>query len=104
MTRTVDLVIVGSDANALAAMIDAVGRGLHVLMVIRAKRPGLTRQLRRRLSNAGGLSPRQLTVMTGAEVACVDGVNTVEAVIVRRLGSRRLVAFNASGLVGRTEL
>ena len=38
----------------------------------------------------------QLTVMTNAEVVCVDGVHGVEAVVVRYTRTGRLCAVNAS--------
>ena len=45
------------------------------------------------------LSPAQITVLTGAEVACVDGVKSIEAVVVRQQRTRRLIGFNASALL-----
>lgn len=98
MTRTVDLVIAGNNAAAAAAAAAAIGRGLRVLVVIRPARSGFARQLRHVMGTAK-LPPQQLTVLTGSEVACIDGVNSVEAVVVRRLRTRRLIAFNASALL-----
>jgi hypothetical protein len=37
--------------------------------------------------------------MTGAEVVCVDGVNTVKAVVLRHARTGRLSAVNASAFV-----
>ena len=99
MTRTVDVVIVGKDAAAVAATIDAVRRGQRVLVVIRTRRSGFTRHLRQAIGTALVLSPGQITVLTGAEVACVDGVKSIEAVVVRLVRSRRLIGFNASALL-----
>lgn len=99
MTRTVDIVIVGGNAAAVAATIDAVRRGLRVLVVVRRSEPHLTRRFRQAVQRAAALSPRQLTILAGASVACVDGVNTVEAVIVKRLRTHRLIGFNASELL-----
>lgn len=99
MTRTVDVVIVGGDATAVAATIDAVRRGQRVLVVMRTRRSGFARQLRRAIGTAVVLSPAQITVLTGAEVACVDGVKSIEAVLVRQLRTRRLLGFNASALL-----
>ena len=96
MTRTVDVVIVGGDAEAVAATIDAVRRGQRVLVVMRTRRSGFARDLRRAI---GTSVPAQITVLTGAEVACVDGVKSIEAVVVRQLRTRRLIGFNASALL-----
>jgi pyruvate/2-oxoglutarate dehydrogenase complex dihydrolipoamide dehydrogenase (E3) component len=104
MTRTVDVVIVGGGAAAVAATIDAVRLGQRVLVVIRARRSGFARQLREALGTAMVVSPARITVLTGAEVACVDGVQSIEAVVVRQRRTRRLIGFNASALlvVGRS--
>ncbi|MDP2053543.1 MAG: hypothetical protein Q8L75_07910 [Acidobacteriota bacterium] len=100
MTRSVDVVIVGANAAAaMAATLDAIGRGLRVLVVIRLERLGLARRLRQAIRRAGRVAPRQLTVLTGVEVVCVDGVKAIEAVVVRHVRTGRLVAFNASAVV-----
>jgi hypothetical protein len=100
MTTTVDVVIEGDDAAAIAATIDSVDRGLRVLIVIRARRSTFARHLREAIGKARVvLSPQQITILTGAEVACVDGVKCIEAVVVRQLRTRRLVGFNASALL-----
>lgn len=99
MTRTVDVIIVGGSLAAIAATVDAVRRGQRVLVVTRSRHPGLGRSLRQAIGLAGAPPPHQLTVLTGAEVACVDGVNAIEAVVVRQLKTRRLVGFNASALL-----
>ena len=41
----------------------------------------------------------QLWVMTNAQVVCADGVDRVEAVVVRHAPTGRLSAVNASALV-----
>jgi predicted oxidoreductase len=95
--NTFDLVIVGADAAAIAAAAEAAREGLRVLVVIRSRRAQLVRRLRQSLRVAE--SPqRAVTFVTGAEVACVDGVNTVEAVVVRDLRTGRLRGFNAAAL------
>ena len=98
MTSTVDVVIVGGDAAAVAATADALSSGLRVLVVIRPSRSGFARQLRQATGTVASLPP-QVTVLTGAEVACVDGVKTIEAVVVRQLRTGRLFGFNASALL-----
>ena len=100
MTRTVDLVIVGANARAAAAAIDAVRRGLRVLVVVRSRNARFGQRLRRSLRAAGEDLPRQLTVLTGAEVVCVDGIRSLEAVIIRRIRSGRLIGVNASAFLG----
>ena len=99
MTRTVDIVIVGGNAAAVAATIDAVRRGLRVLVVIRRRGSNRARRLRRSVATACAMSPEQLSVVTGAEVACADGVKSIEAVVVRQLRSRRLIGVNASEML-----
>lgn len=96
--NTVDVVVVGGDAAAMAAAIDALSRGLRVLVVVRSTRSGFARQLRHAIKTQGLLSPR-VTVLAGAEVVCVDGVKSIEAVVVRQLRTQRLFGFNASALI-----
>ena len=98
MTRTVDVVIVGGDAAAVAATVDALSSGLRVLVVIRPRRSSFARQLRQAMGTAGSVPPR-VTVLTGTEIACVDGVTSIEAVVVRQLRTGRLTGFNASALL-----
>jgi hypothetical protein len=98
MTRTVDVVIVGGDAAAAAATVDALSSGLRVLVVIRRKRSGFARRLREATGRVTS-SPPHLTVLTGTEIACVDGVKSIEAVVVRQLRTGRLTGFNASALL-----
>ena len=49
MTRTVDIVIVGANAAAIAATVDAANRGLRVLLVIRPRLASLSLELRQTL-------------------------------------------------------
>lgn len=99
MTRTVDVVIVGGDAAAVAEAIDAARRGLKVLVVLRSGSGNFARRLRQRFRRALALPQRRVIVLTGAEVACADGVHSIEAVVVRHIRTRRLVGFNASALL-----
>jgi predicted dinucleotide-utilizing enzyme len=98
MTRTVDVVIAGGSAAAVAEAIDAARRGLKVLVVVRSG-GNLARRLRQRFRRALELSQPRVIVLTGAEVACVDGIHSIEAVVVCYIRSRRLVGFNASALL-----
>jgi hypothetical protein len=96
VSRTVDLVIVAGDSSAISAAIDAARRGMRVLVVTGSTRVPLIRRLRLALRAAGTRVRRGVTVFTNAEVVCVDGLHGVEAVILRRLGTGRLIGVNAS--------
>ena len=87
---TVDLVVTGEESAAAAAAADAVRRGQRVLVVLRADAARVVPRLRRLC----GPSKSQLTVMTNAEVVCVEGVDGVEAVVVRSRRTGRLCAVN----------
>ena len=82
----------------MTSTVDATRRGLRVLVVIRSSASTVSRRLRRSLQSAG-VTLADVTIVSGAEIACVDGVNAVEAVLVRRLRTGRLVGFNASSLL-----
>lgn len=87
---TVDLVVTGDEREAAATAVDAVRRGQRVLVVLRSDDARVVSRLRR-LCRA---SKNQLTVMTNAEVVCVDGIGGVEAVVVRYARTGRLCAVN----------
>ena len=99
MIRTVDLVVAGDGAAARAAAVDALQLGRRVLVVLRYGDARAGRRLRRYLCNTAGAVVSQLGVMTRSEVVCVDGVDAVEAVIVRHARTGRLWAVNASAFV-----
>ena len=96
MSRTVDLVIAGSGSAALAATADALQRGQQVLVVLGVGDPVVERGFRRRLRTAARAHGSRATLMTNAQVVCVDGVDGVEAVVVRDVRTGRLRAVNAS--------
>jgi hypothetical protein len=98
VSKTVDPVIVAGESSAIAAAIDAAQGGMRVLVVIGSTRVPLIRRLRRALRAAGARVRRGVAVFTNAEVVCVDGLDRVEAVIVRRIGSGRLIGVNASAI------
>jgi hypothetical protein len=98
VSKTVDLVIVAGDSSGIAAAIDAARRGMRVLVVIGSTRVPLIRRLRRALRAAGTRVRRGVTVFTNAEVVCVDGLDRVEAVIVRGIGTGHLIGVNASAI------
>ena len=99
MIRTVDLVIAGDGNAARAAAVSALQRGHRVLVVLRSADTRLARQLRRCLRKAEGENAGQLRIITSAEVVCVDGVNGVEAVVVRHAPTGHLSAVNASAFL-----
>jgi thioredoxin reductase len=92
---TVDLVVTGDQSAAVAAAVDAVRRGQRVLVVLRSGRARVAPRLRRLRQDAKG----HLTVMTNAEVVCVDGVGGVEAVVMRYTRTGRLCAVNTSAFL-----
>jgi thioredoxin reductase len=97
--RTVDLVIAGGGSAACAAAANALRQGRHVLVVLRSGDARLRRRFRQSLYEARNAGRGQVTLMTNAEVVCVDGVERVEAVIVRSARTGRLFAVNASAFV-----
>jgi hypothetical protein len=97
--RTVDLVVAGDSSAGRAAAVTALQRGHRVLVVLRSGEPRSGRRLRRCLRSTAGADVGWLRVMTGGEVVCVDGVDGVEAVVVRHVPTGRLSAVNASAFV-----
>ena len=90
-SSTVDLVVTGDVDAAVAAAAEAVQRGLRVLLVLPSDAAPVVRRMRRLCRTETG----QLTLMTDAEVVCVDGVGGVEAVVVRYTRTGRLCAVNS---------
>jgi thioredoxin reductase len=99
VSRTVDLVIAGEGSAARALAVDASRQGRRVLVVMRCGDARLRRRFRNALGKARDAGRGQITLMTNAEVVCVDGVERVEAVIIRHLRTGRLFAVNASAFV-----
>ena len=99
MIRTVDLVIVGDGSNARTAAVDALRRGQRVLVVLGSGEARVGRRLRRCLCKTASVNASQVTVMTRAEVVCVDGINGVEAVVIRYAQTGRLRAVNTSSFL-----
>jgi thioredoxin reductase len=96
---TVDLVVTGDDRAALAAAVDAMQRGRCVLVVLRSGDARAVQRVRRRLCRAANSDDSRFTVMTNAEVVCVDGVDGVEAVVIRHSRTGYLYAVNASAFL-----
>jgi thioredoxin reductase len=94
-TSTVDLVVTGDEGAAVVAAVDAVRRGQRVLVVLRSDGTRVVPRMRRLC----GAAKDQLTVMTNAGVVCVDGVDGVEAVVVRYSRTGRLGAVNTAAFL-----
>ena len=99
MIGTVDLVIAGDGSAARAAVVSALQRGQRVLVILRSADARVARRLRRILLKSAGAVGSRFTVMSRSQVVCVDGVDAVEAVIVRHARTGRLSAVNASAFV-----
>jgi thioredoxin reductase len=99
MTGTVDLVISGDGLAARAAAVDALRSGRRVLIVLGSGDGRQAQQLRRCLRKMAGAECGRLWVVTNAAVVCADGVDAVEAVVIRHAPTGRLSAVNASAFV-----
>lgn len=96
---TVDVIVVGTSPRALAAALESAQNGRRVLVIARVRGAEFRRQVQRARKGAGaGLSGR-ITVMTGAEVQCIAGTRTVEAVLARYVRSGRRIDINATALL-----
>jgi hypothetical protein len=96
---TVDLVVTGDETAAVSAAVDAVRCGRRVLVVLGSAGPRIVARLRRLCRPA----KNQLTVMTNAQVVCVDGIDGVEAVVVRYTRTGRLCAVNTPAFLSCDE-
>jgi len=99
MIRTVDLVVAGDGSAARGAAAGALRRGDRVLVVLRSADRRVARRMRKWLRSVAPADAGQLTVMRNADVVCVDGVDGVEAVVLRHAQTGRLSAVNASAFV-----
>jgi thioredoxin reductase len=99
VSRTVDLVIADAGDAALAAAVQAVPHGRRVLVLLRHGDARAGSRVRRRLRQAAPTHGAQVMVMTNVEVVCVDGVDGVEAVVIRHARTGRLSAVNATAFV-----
>jgi len=68
-----------------------------VLVVLRDD-AAVGRRFRRSLWNRRA-ADSQVTVVTNAEVVCVDGASEVEAVVIRYAGTGRLLAVNTDAFL-----
>jgi thioredoxin reductase len=99
MTVTVDVVVVGANQRAIAAAIAAAQDGRRVLVVTRERGAALHRRLRRARIAAGVAASKRMTVLSGAEVECIAGIRSVEAVLARYVRSGRRVDANTTALL-----
>jgi thioredoxin reductase len=99
MIGTVDLVIAGKGRAVCAAAASALQGGQRVLVVLRSADSRAAGRLRRTLRKTMGAGSGQLTIITSAEVVCVDGVDAVEAVVVRHVRTGHLSAVNTSAFL-----
>ncbi len=95
-SSTVDLVVAGTERTVIPAALDAVSRGKRVLIVLRSGDARAMRRVRQYVCRGASAAGSRLRVMTNAEVVCVDGVGSVEAVVIRYARTGRLYAVNAS--------
>jgi hypothetical protein len=98
MSRAVDLVIVGMTPAAGIAAVDAARTGGRVLVVDQTTDRRLTTRFRQFLDAADDVLER-IVVLTGVEVVCVDGMLTVEAVLLRRLSTGFLIGINTRAVL-----
>ena len=99
MIGTVDLVIAGDSCGARVAAVAALERGQRVLVVLCSSDARVAVRLRRSLLKTAGSDGGQLRVITNAQVVCADGVDGVEAVVIRHARTGRFSALNASAFV-----
>ena len=99
MIGTVDLVIAAPASAAHPAAVAALQGGQRVLVVLRSADARVAQRLRRSLLETAGVDGGQLSVMTSAEVVCADGVDGVEAVVIRHDRTGRVSAVNTSAFV-----
>jgi hypothetical protein len=99
LNRSVDVVVVGAGRRAIDAAAAGVRRGLRVLVVIRSRHGCVARHVRRAVQRVTGSSQGVVTILTGVEVVCVAGINSVEAVLIRRIASGRLLSVNAASFL-----
>lgn len=94
--RTVDLVLSGEGEALLAVALEAIRGGRRLLVVLRPADERAARRLRRALVRAASPGTKRVSVLTAAEVVCVDGIGGVEAVVIRHVRTGRVSAVNAS--------
>lgn len=104
MTLNVDLVIVGMTAAAVAAATDAARRGQRVLVLDEAHDARDLRRFRRALDAARHGRRGRISAAAGFEVLSVDGISTIEVVLIRHVKSGRLEGINTRAVLVTTAL
>ena len=99
MTITVDVVVVGTNENALAAAVGSAQSGKRVAVITRMRGLAVRRRIRRARAVAGTVPSTRITVLTGAVVECVAGIGSVEAVLARDVLTGRGVDINTTALL-----
>ena len=99
MTLTVDLVIVGMTATAAATAAEAARRGKRAPFVGQSKNACYCRGLRRTLDAAGDGCRECVSILAGFEVVSVDGISTVEVVLIRQVKTGWLIGINAGAIL-----
>ena len=99
MRMTVDVVVVGTNQSAFLAAIESAQSGKRVLLIAKTRGLELRRRVRRARRVAGAAPSKRITVLTGAEVECIAGIRTVEAVLARYVRTGRRVDVNAAALL-----
>lgn len=103
MTITVDVLVVGANPDALASAIASARNGNRVLVISNTRNADLRRRIRRARRLAGTEASKRIGVLTGAEVECVAGVRSVEAVLARYIATGRRIDVNTSSLLAFEE-
>jgi len=98
MSSAVDLVIVGMTPDASVAAVEAARTGRRVIVVDQTTDRRLTTRFRLSLDAHGSVRER-IVMLSGVEVVCVDGMHTVEAVLLRRVRTGLLIGINARAVL-----
>ena len=96
MTMTVDVVVVGTTRSALAAAVEAAQSGKRVLVITRTRGSAVRRLVLRATVR---VVSKRITVLTEAEVECVAGIGSVEAVLARHMRTGRRIDINTAALL-----
>jgi thioredoxin reductase len=102
MTVTVDVVVIGGNHDALAAAAESARGGKRVLVITAMRGAELRRRIRQARALAGDAAAR-ITVLAGADVECIAGIRTVEAVLARDMRTGRRVDVNTAALLTFTD-
>src|SRR5215213_9081691 len=99
MTVTVDVVVVGTNQQALGAASELAQRGQRVLVITKLGGSEYRRRMRQARRIIGAAPSRRITVRTGTEVECIAGVRSVEAVLARHVKTGCRIDINTTALL-----